>query len=144
MSQHVAIKVTKNKVVLMQPEHSLLYVINDTLPLAPILSQMNPVYPHTSYNCKVHFNTIIHSTYGSSKHFLSSRLSYWKPVCLSLFFAHACYMTHLSHLSFVDWCYTNTYAWNKKKRCVISMQSNLSGLQHTFYAFLKGAKRKCI
>ena len=77
------------------------YRIHKCSPPVPILSQLYPVHTPTSYFLKIHLNTILPPTSGSSNWFHSFRFHHRNPVCTSCLL-HMCYMPpHLIFLNLV-------------------------------------------
>jgi hypothetical protein len=74
------------------------YRIHKCLSPVPILSHIDPGHAPTSHCLKIHLNTILPSTLGSSKWPLSLRLTPSNP-CTHLFSPHTCYMPCLSRYS---------------------------------------------
>ena len=66
------------------------YSAINSLPLDPILSQINPVHNLSTYFYMVHFNFILQSTFRSSKRRLS--FTFYDCIFYAFTFSHACYM----------------------------------------------------
>jgi hypothetical protein len=65
-------------------------------PLAPILSQMNPVRTISSYLSEIHFNIVLPPTSRSPYWSISFWLSHQNPTCIPLL-SHSSYMLWSSH-----------------------------------------------
>lgn len=70
------------------------YDVNKDRPMAPILSQLNPIRITPSYFCNINFNIILAHTSRSSYWSRSIWLSHQKTICIPLLpqacFVHAC------------------------------------------------------
>jgi hypothetical protein len=77
------------------------YCVHNSLPLVPILSQMNPVQTSPHYFPKIYFIVILPSTLRSSEWFLPFEFSDHNILCISHLF-HACYMSRQSHTPRLD------------------------------------------
>jgi len=77
------------------------YHVYKSLPLALILSQINPVHDSTSHFLQINLNIILSSKPGSPKLFLYLRFPHQNPVYTSPL-PHTCYMPRPSHASRFD------------------------------------------
>jgi len=80
------------------------YRVHKSPPLAPILTQTDPVHTFPNYFPKIHFNIMLQSTPRSSKWFLPFMISHHDFLWIS-HLSHACYMLRHSHFLWLDFTY---------------------------------------
>jgi hypothetical protein len=105
------------------------YRIHKCLPPVPMLSQIKPVHPSSSYFLKIHFSAILPSTPRSSKRSLSPESPHQNPVCTSPL-SHACYMPYPSYSSWVD--HPNNIWWGLQILKFLFMYSSPLSCCETF------------
>jgi len=74
------------------------YPLHNSLPTAPILSQLNPVNTSPSHYLNIDFNIIFQAMLRSSELLLSLRSPQRNRICTS-HLPHTCYMSRLSRSS---------------------------------------------
>jgi hypothetical protein len=83
--------------------------VHKSLPLVPIINQINPVHITPSYLSKINFNIIHPPTFWSPKWSLSFWLSHQYPTCIPPL-PLSCYMPCPSHPPWLDHC---NYSWRR-------------------------------
>jgi hypothetical protein len=81
------------------------YRFHNCPPSVPLLSQIKPFHTLSSHFLKIHLNSILASTFGSSKWSLFLRLP--TTSCMHLVSPHSCYMRHPHH----SWFYHTNNIW---------------------------------